>query len=160
MSSELAHPVLRFLRKITAPDGSTNIADTDLLRRFVVQQDQAAFAGLVRRHGPMVWGGCRRVLHDAHEAEDAYQATFLVLLRKGHGLRKPESLGNWLYCVAYRTALHAKAEAAGRRAQPRQTLVLAAADPVEELLAREMRLVLEDELNQLPSKYRAPLVLC
>jgi RNA polymerase sigma-70 factor (ECF subfamily) len=160
MSGELAHPVLRFIRKITASDSVSGTADAHLLSRFVVEQDQAAFAALVQRHGPMVWGVCRRVLHDAHEAEDAFQATFLVLARKARSLGKPESLGSWLYGVAYRTALHAKAEAARRRAPQGQVPALAADDPVEELIGREIRLVLDEEVNRLPSKYRAPFVLC
>jgi RNA polymerase sigma factor (sigma-70 family) len=160
MSSEPAQPVLRFIRKITAPDSAGSTQDAQLLARFVVQHDEAAFAALVRRHGPMILGVCRRVLRDAHDAEDAFQATFLVLVRKARSLGKPESLGNWLYGVAYRTALKAKAEAARRRALERQIVALTGTDPAAEVIGHEVRLVLDDEVNRLPSKYRAPLVLC
>src|SRR5438874_1979395 len=82
--------------------------DADLLNRFVQQRDDAAFEALVRKHGPMVLGVCRRLLHNLHDAEDAFQATFLVLVSKAPTLRSPGMVGNWLYGVAYRTALHAK----------------------------------------------------
>jgi RNA polymerase sigma-70 factor (ECF subfamily) len=160
MSGTLAHPVLRFIRKITASDRVTSTADAHLLRCFVVQQDQAAFAVLVQRHGPMVWGVCRRVLRNAHDAEDAYQATFLVLARKARSLGKPESLGSWLYGVAYRTALSAKAEAARRRMPQGLIVARAADDPLQELIGHELRLVLDEEVQRLPSRYRAPFVLC
>jgi RNA polymerase sigma-70 factor (ECF subfamily) len=160
MAHEQAHPVLRFIRQIKALDDAESTADEQLLAHFVAQHDEAAFAALVQRHGPMVLGVCRRVLHHVHDAEDAYQATFLVLARKARSLSKPESLGNWLYGVAYRTALKAKAAAARRRARERESVALAVTDPVEEVIKREVRLVLDDELSRLPSKYRTPIVLC
>jgi hypothetical protein len=95
-----------------------NIAE--LLDRFATRRDADAFAALLGRHGPMVLGVCRRLLSDAHDAEDAFQATFLVLIRRAHALGKPELLGNWLYGVAYRTALKAKADAARRRTRERR----------------------------------------
>src|SRR5947209_5724145 len=91
-------------------------SDTQLLKRFASHHDQGAFTALVRRHGPMVLAVCRRVLHDSHDADDAFQATFLVLVRKAGTLTRPELLANWLYGVAYRVAIKARANAARRSA--------------------------------------------
>src|SRR5438270_1591180 len=94
------------------PDGG----DAHLLQRFVELRDEAAFAALMERHGPMVLGVCRRVLRDVQDVDDAFQATFLVLLRKAASLRRPASLANWLYGVAYRVALQGRAVAVRWRA--------------------------------------------
>jgi RNA polymerase sigma-70 factor (ECF subfamily) len=153
-------PLLRFIRKLTAPGSAAENTDAKLLARFVGQQDETAFAALVQRHGPMVLGVCRRVLGDLHDAEDACQAAFLVLARKARSLARPEALGNWLYGVAYRTALKARAEAIRRRARESQVAARAVRDPAAELILQELRLLLDDELNRLPAKYRAPFVLC
>ena len=93
-------PVLRFIRKLSAANRVAGLPDRELLERFLTKQDEAAFAALVRRHGAMVFGLCRRVLHNEHDAEDAYQATFLVFSRKAASLRKQESVGGWLHSVA------------------------------------------------------------
>src|SRR6476659_4554811 len=95
-------------------------SDGDLIRRFCVSRSKDAFAAIVQRHGPMVLGVCRRILRDPHDADDAFQATFLVLARKAGSLARPEELANWLYGVACRTAARAKAEAARRRTHERQ----------------------------------------
>jgi RNA polymerase sigma factor (sigma-70 family) len=131
-----------------------------LLARFASRRDEAAFAALVRRHGPMVLGVCRRLLRDPHDADDAFQAAFLVLVHKARSLTRPGSLGPWLYGVAYRTALKARARAARRRLQERRASAPAPADPAEEVLRRDLRAVLDDELSRLPARYREPLVLC
>src|SRR5436309_10590957 len=130
-------------------DGS----DADLLRRFVRGRDEAAFAALMDRHGPMVMGVCRRVLRDAHAVDDAFQATFLVLVRKAASLRRPQLLGNWLYGVAYRIARQARAVAARQPVLGRQVEEMPAADVVDEKVWDELRPVLDQEVNRLPEKY-------
>lgn len=135
--------------------------DGQLLDCFLERREEAAFAALVRRHGPMVLGVCRRVLRHPQDAEDAFQATFLVLIRKAATIGRPELLGNWLYGVAYRTALEARATASRRRMRERQV------DPMPEPeaagdadLCRELQSFLDEELHRLPDKYRIPIVLC
>lgn len=136
------------------------LSDGQLLDWFVHQREEAAFAALVRRHGPMVLGVCRRVLRNSHDAEDAFQATFLVLSEKAARLRQPELLANWLYGVAYRTALHARQRASRRSEREREAATLSSSSDDAEMEARELRRVLDEELQGLPEKYRAPLVLC
>src|SRR5262249_44609701 len=109
MSTANAPPLIRSIRHLAAGSCPTSLSDGQLLVRFMSLRDDTAFAALVRRHGPMVLGVCRRVLRDWHEAEDAYQATFLVLARKARQVGQRELVANWLYGVAYRTALKAKA---------------------------------------------------
>src|SRR4051794_15360672 len=96
------------------------LSDGQLLDRFVRRREEAVFEAVVHRHGPMVWGVCRRVLRDHHDAEDAFQATFLVLARKATSVVPREKLGNWLYGVAYQTAVNARAMRARRRLQEGQ----------------------------------------
>jgi RNA polymerase sigma factor (sigma-70 family) len=137
-----------------------HLSDRQLLERFARQHDEMAFAALVRRHGPMVLGVCRRVLRHEQDAEDAFQATFLVLARKACSLEKPELLANFLYGVAYRTAQHARVRAARRCRHEREAASMAAARSDPDSFRQELRRMLDDELHQLPEKYRAPLVLC
>jgi RNA polymerase sigma factor (sigma-70 family) len=150
--------LIQFLCQIAGPPPEGASSDRHLLERFVRSQDQAAFAALVQRHGPMVLGVCRRLLHDAHEAEDAFQATFLVLVHKAHSIGRPEALGPWLHGVAYRTAARAR-QAARQRAREREAAAMPDGDPAVELVGRELRQVLDEELGRLGQKYRAPLVL-
>src|SRR5262249_36164399 len=150
--------VLRHLRQLLGSGPMVREGDSQLLDRFVHDNDQAAFTALVDRHGAMVLGLCRRILADDHNAEDVFQATFLVLVRKARSLRQYGSLANWLYTVAYHLALRTKAQQAKR--QERQVTAMPdiatdAASPWAEL-----RPVLDAELERLPSKYRAPVVLC
>jgi RNA polymerase sigma factor (sigma-70 family) len=137
-----------------------NQTDAQLLGRFVGANDEAAFEALVQRHGPMVLGVCRRVLRDANSAEDAFQATFLVLVRKAATIAKPQLLGNWLYGVAYRVAMKARANSARRSAHERQAASMPRSQSSADAGDRELRLVLDEEINHLPEKYRVPLVLC
>jgi RNA polymerase sigma factor (sigma-70 family) len=137
-----------------------DLTDRQLLERFTTRQDETAFQMLVERYGPLVLGVCERVLNHAQDAEDAFQATFLVLVRKAGSIGKPELLGNWLYGVAYRTAMKAKASAARRSQLERQATPMSSSDPLLDVTWRELRTVLDQELHALPEKYRAPLVLC
>jgi RNA polymerase sigma-70 factor (ECF subfamily) len=137
------------------------LTDGELFKRFAQRHEEAAFAALLSRHGPMVLSVCRRVLHHSHDVEDAFQATFLVMVDKGHRLRRPERLANWLYGVAYRTALHARKRTARRREHEREAAAMSSAPVSEpEAESRELRRVLDEELHRLPEKYRAPLILC
>jgi RNA polymerase sigma factor (sigma-70 family) len=145
---------LRLLR-----DGG-DLTDRQLLERFNSRDDEAAFAALVHRHGPMVLGVCRRVLANVHDADDAFQATFLVLVRKAVSLRSSGLLANWLYGVAYRTALKARAAAARRRAKEKQIIDMPAPQVRTEEVWHELQLHLDRELQRLPEKYRVPVVLC
>ena len=142
------------------------IGDDELLGRFVAgrrdESAEAAFAALVERHGPMVLGVCRRVLGDRHEAEDAFQATFLVLVRKAGAIARREQLANWLHGVASRTALDARARTDRRRAREQRAFAMspAAAGPDDAPERGELRAVLDEELARLPASYRGAVVLC
>jgi RNA polymerase sigma factor (sigma-70 family) len=160
MGSVQAEALLRHLRGLAAAHGPALPADRELVQRFTSGADADAFAALLSRHGPMALRVCRRVLHNLQDAEDAFQATFLVLARKASTLRRQESVGNWLYGVAYRVALNARAAAARRRAHESRTAADTSADPLTEISVREAQALLDEELARLPAKYRAPLVLC
>jgi RNA polymerase sigma factor (sigma-70 family) len=141
--------------------GSDEAAQTDaaLLQRFLDNREELAFTALIQRHGPMVLGVCRYVAQNAADAEDAFQATFLVLVRRAASLQKPHLLGNWLYGVAYRVAARARAQAARRHAREQRGAEMIPAEPRREAES-EWRPVLHQELSRLPEKYRAPMVLC
>src|SRR5579883_23570 len=157
-------PLLAHIHRLVAPAAGELGSDAELLRRFVGNRDQAAFAGLVSRHGPMVLRLCRRVLGDVHAAEDACQAAFLVLARKAGRIRHPETLAAWLHGVAYRLALKAKAADVRRRQIETQRLQNAPSgqttDPLAEVSARELLAILDAELQCLPERFRLPLILC
>ena len=149
--------VLEHLHRVLSPPGG-GLTDGQLLARFVAARDDASFAALVRRHGPMVLGVCRRLLRHTQDAEDCFQATFLVLARKASVVRR-DAVGSWLYAVAYRTSLEARAIIARRRARERQVEDM----PHPEVLpaeSQDWRPWLDLELNRLPEKYRAVIVSC
>lgn len=139
--------------------GADDVTDGQLLETFLSEREQAAFAALVQRHGSMVLAVCRRVLQHAQDAEDAFQATFLVLVRKAGSLVNRHTIGDWLYGVAYHTALKARAAALKRQAREREAAEMAQPKPLEDMW-QELRPVLDRELNRLPECYRAPVVLC
>jgi RNA polymerase sigma factor (sigma-70 family) len=134
--------------------------DRQLLGQFVAGGEEAPFAVLVERHGPLVLGLCRRLLQDAHDAEDAFQATFFALARKAGSIRNPEALASWLYGVAYRSALRLKRRAARDREAQTPALDSSGVDPVAEVSWRELRQLIDEELGRLPAKYRASFLLC
>src|SRR5437879_808519 len=152
--------LVRHLRRLAAPHDADEPTDGQLLERFAVGSEQAAFEALVRRHGPMVLGVCRRVLNNAADADDAFQATFLVLVHKAGSIRKRELVGSWLYGVAYRTAVKARAAAARRGARERQVVPMPPTEPANDVVWRDLRPVLDEELERLPDHYRIPVVLC
>lgn len=134
--------------------------DRQLLDLFVAKRDEAAFAALVERHGRLVFGVCRSVLHNEHDAEDAFQATFLVLARMASSIRQRDSLASWLYGVALRTAMKARRAMTTRRRHEREASPQAPTPPVAEAAERELEVILCEEIGRLPEKYRTPLVLC
>jgi RNA polymerase sigma factor (sigma-70 family) len=152
--------LLSYLRGLAGRRPTEDAPDARLVERFAVHHDAAAFEALVRRFGPMVLGVCRRVLADPHAVEDAFQATFLALVRKAATLRQRERVGPWLYGVAYRTALRARADAARRHDREMRVRPMPPADPLEELTRRDLRGVLDEEVSRLPAAYRVPFVLC
>jgi RNA polymerase sigma factor (sigma-70 family) len=149
--------VLRQLHRVALLPNGAGLSDGQLLEAFAARRDEAAFEALVRRHGPMVLGVCPRILSNPDDAEDAFQATFLVLVRKATSLKSTELLGHWLYGVAYRTALKARTTNAQRCARERE---MSRPEQAPEALWQELSPVLDRELNGLPEHYRIAVVLC
>ncbi len=161
MAHEPTHLLAKHLRALTTAARIDGLTDSELIERFTAGREEDAFAALVRRHGPMVLRVCRRILHNGHDADDVFQATFLVLSRKAGSLRHHDSVGCFLHGVAYRLALKARTQFAQRRMHESRVVVERPADdPLAELSMREAQAILDEELLRLPEKYRAPLVLC
>jgi RNA polymerase sigma factor (sigma-70 family) len=152
--------VIRHLRKTVLLRDGAGLTDGQLLESFLSRRDAAAMDVLVRRHGPMVWGVCRRILGNHHDAEDAFQATFLVFVRKAASIASRELLANWLYGVAHQTARKARATAAKRRGRERRRAQIHEPAVAGPDLCDDLRLVLDQELGRLPDKYRVAVVLC
>jgi RNA polymerase sigma factor (sigma-70 family) len=152
--------LLRHLRweALRAPEA--DLTDGQLLECFLERREETAFALLLRRHGPMVLGVCRRVLGNVHDAEDACQATFLVLVRRANRVRRRESLGAWLHGVAYRTAVHARADRARRRAREGRLRDVVSPPVSPDDSWQEVRMLLDRALDRLPERYRVPVILC
>jgi RNA polymerase sigma factor (sigma-70 family) len=148
------------IRRVALQGMGERRTDGQLLEHFISERDEAAFALLLRRHGAMVWSVCHRVLGNCHDADDAFQAAFLVLVRKADSVRPREAVGNWLYGVAYRTALEARCRIARRRAKELslQEVPPPESKPVEPW--QELWPILDRELSRLTDKYRLPIVLC
>lgn len=151
--------VQQFRRSMLLRDGSAK-TDGQLLEDYISRHDSAALEALVRRHAQMVWGVCRRVLRNYMDAEDAFQATFLVFVRKAASIASRELLANWLYGVAHQTALKARATVARRCARERQVEEMPEPAVAEQDLWNDLQPLLDEELSRLPDKYRAVIVLC
>lgn len=160
MPTEQPATIPRRMRDAGGEVGPGLASDGHLLHQFAAHGDEAAFAALVERHGPLVLGVCRRVLPHAHDVEDAFQATFMVLVRKAGTLRRPELLGNWLYGVAYRIARKLRASTETRRRHEARNLHPIFTQPDTRVEANDLRPVLDEELERLPEKYRLAVVLC
>src|SRR5262245_51998167 len=145
------------LWQVIAPAPASN--DAELLTRFVSRRDEDAFGAIVRRHGALVFGVCRRVLRNEADAEDAFQATFLVLAKKAASLTNRGALSSWLYGVAYRTALKARALVRKRQAREAQVPPRQPSAP-EADLGSDLEQALDEELHRLPDRYRELVVLC
>ncbi len=153
-------PMNRVIQHILSTCGRDGMTDGELLSRFLSGRDDAALAALVRRHAPMVWGVCRRLLRSHHDAEDAFQATFLVLVQKAATLPDRETVGNWLYGVAHQTAVRMRAMVAKRGVRERQVTVMPEPATAEQYVWNDLAPVLDEELSRLPDKYRVLIVLC
>jgi RNA polymerase sigma factor (sigma-70 family) len=160
MAGTRQHPILNYLRRVLGAPAGIGVSDADLLQRFVKERDEAAFELLLWRHAAMVLHVCRQVLCDVQAAEDAFQATFLVLVRKASSIGRRESLGSWLYRVAYRIALKARAQDKKRTSTPAELDRLEAPPDADDASQRELRRLICEEVNRLPAKYRAPIVAC
>jgi RNA polymerase sigma-70 factor (ECF subfamily) len=159
MTPFTGHLLQRLRHLIGVPPGG-EITDGQLLERFIAERDEDAFALLLQRHGPMILGVCRRLTGDPHAAEDAFQATFAILVRKAGSISKRDSVASWLYGVAFRTARRMKSLAERTKLhelpamkEPWQPASTDGASP-------EVRALIEEEISRLPEKFRAPVVLC
>src|SRR5579872_2531901 len=157
--TEAYSPILRAIRRAAADQRPGGVSDQALLGRFLERRDEAAFDALLLRHGPMVLDVCRAVVPNEADAEDAFQAAFLVLLRNARNIRRATSLASWLHGVARRTALKARTAFARRQKHEGRVTGRQPAAP-DDLTWRELRQVLHEELGSFAEKYRAPLVLC
>src|SRR5437879_3635968 len=156
-----AGKLMHSLCRVALRSGTAVLTDAQLLACYLERRDEAAFAAIVRRHGPLVMGVCRRILGNCHDADDAFQATFLVLIRKAASISQRELLANWLYGVAQITARKARATAARIRTRERQVADLpepATSQPAS--CWAELVPLLDHELGRLPDVYRVPIILC
>jgi RNA polymerase sigma factor (sigma-70 family) len=160
MATSHLRRVIQTLRRATLHHEEAGLTDGQLLESYVSCRKEAAFAALVRLHGPMVWGVCRRVLRSHQDAEDAFQATFLVLVRKAASVVPRQMVANWLYGVAHQTALKARATTARRGARERQVTLMPEPALEKQELWDDLQPLLDQELSRLPDKYRAVVALC
>jgi RNA polymerase sigma factor (sigma-70 family) len=157
--NQMSEVISHFRRTVLLREG-VGLTDGQLLQDYLSCREEAALEALVRRHAPMVWGVCRRVLGNHHDAEDAFQATFLILVRKAASINSPKLLANWLYGVAHQTARKARATAVKRRARERQVTRMPEPAAPEPDLWNDVQPLLDQELSRLPVRYRVAIVLC
>ena len=163
MAGASSREVSRHLNTLFHCGAAGQLGDAELLERFVAGRDEAreaAFAALVERHGVMVLGVCRRVLGNRDEAEDAFQATFLVLARKAAAIARREQLASWLHGVARRAALDARARATRQKAREKRLGAMLPVEPPDQTMASELRAVLDEELARSAERHRAAILLC
>lgn len=160
MSTNQMNKLIQTLHKVLLGQDAATMTDGQLLDYFVSRRDEVALDTLVRRHGPIIWGVCHRVLRNHHDAEDAFQATFLVLVRKAASIVPREMVGNWLYGVANQTALKARDTSAKRQSRERQMANLPETAATDQNLWQDLKPMLDQELRNLPAKYRAVILLC
>jgi RNA polymerase sigma factor (sigma-70 family) len=151
--------MLSHFRQLVAP-AADRLADRELLQHYLGGRDETAFQALLKRHGPMVFGVCQAILHHQQDAEDAFQATFLVLARNAHSIRRQDGLASWLHGVAYRVARKALVRCRRRQANLAKAVPAAAAVPADDLSWGEVKAILHAELAALPEQFRTPIVLC
>src|SRR4029434_9024912 len=154
------HPILQDQSANERRLAIDEATDGDLLRAFIATRDEPAFETLVRRHGPMVFGVCRRLLGNEHDAADAFQAAFIVLARKAASIRNAATLGAWLYNVAYRTSMKARSKRYKLKTREGQVSVMPEPAVVCEAAADDVMAVVDEELRALPDKFQTPVILC
>ena len=152
--------VIRGAEALAARQGAIDVPDAELLRRFATSRNEAAFAALVRRHGPLVWGVCRNLLPCDADAEDAFQATFLALVRSATSVKKTATLGGWLHGVAFRVAMKARRSAVRRRQREQKVAVPESSAAVADTAWDELQAAVHEEVSHLPEKLRLAFVLC
>ena len=160
MAAIVADFVVQSLRRVVLQHNAVVLTDEQLLQRFIDHRDEVAFAALMERHARMVYGVCRRVLLHRHDAEDAFQATWLVLARKATSIVPRQMVGNWLYGVAYQISRKSRAIVAKRGARESQVEEMPEPAAVPRTMDNDWQPVLDRELSRLPDKYRVPIVLC
>src|SRR5262245_56196283 len=160
MANVPLHTLVQLLRNVSDERRGADCTDGELIRRFRDARDEAAFAALLHRHGPLVLGVCQRILHNAHDAEDAFQATFLLLVRKAHTIVKLGSVASWLHGVAHRVAVRLKQDVVRRRQRERQACPQVASDQLKEVVWCDLRAMLDEEVLRLPARCREAFTLC
>jgi len=159
MTPSFLENVLRGAEALAARDPVGLLPDAGLLKRFTADRDPSAFAVLVRRHGPLVWGVCRNLLLEDGEAEDAFQATFLALVKSATSVNRPEALGGWLHGVPYRVAMKARRSAARRKKRESAAAASEENNPVVDGAWDELQAAVHEEVCRLPEKLLLPFVL-
>jgi RNA polymerase sigma factor (sigma-70 family) len=160
MNSQVYQKLITHAETLLAPQASDSLSNAELLRRFLKDQDQVAFAAIVRRHGPLVWSVCRQLAANEADAEDAYQACFLALLKSAKTIRNPQALGSWLHRVANRICKNSLRSLSRRRKHERAANRSEATRPIAPSTWESWHAIVHEEIDRLPDRYRIPFVLC